>query len=131
MEKYIKTNERKEMEAEKSSYLFIKYIQVNQSLVGAKYLIFIIKAVLKEPTKIQNLTAKENGLYSETAAAFNIASHMNVERGLRHLVDTVYEKLTKDRYEDIFGTTEKITNKQFIESASNFIRYESDKLISE
>ncbi len=131
MEKYIITNERKEMEAEKSAYLFIKYIQANQSLVGVKYLIFLIKEVLKEPTKIHNLTAKENGLYNETAAAFNIESHMNVERGIRHLIGTIYEKLTKDRYEDVFGTTEKVTNKQFIESACNFIRYESDKLISE
>lgn len=124
---YIKTNERNEMKTERYAYLFIKYIQANQSLIGTKYLIYIIKTVLKEPMKIQALT-KEGGLYGETAEAFNVESSSRVERGLRHLIDCVYEKLAADRYEVVFGTTEKVTNKQFIEAACNFIRYESDKL---
>lgn len=119
------------MEAEKNAYLFIKYIHANQSLSGTKYLIYIIKNVLVNSEKIDNITSARNGLYRETAEQFSAKSSMAVERAIRHLTETLYTTMPADRYESVFGTARKVTNKQFIETACNFIRYESDKLASD
>ncbi len=119
-EKYYLTDD---IQTEKCAYRFIKYIHADQSLMGCKYLIYAVSIILKEPTKVQSLTGTD-GIYERTARHFNAATAGSAERGIRHLCEKLYSEMSAEEYQQIFGTTKKITNKQLIETACNFIRYD-------
>ena len=99
----------KKIDLEKKAYQYVKYIHADQSLKDIHY------------------TGKD-GLYQQTAEYFHVQKAGSVERGIRHLCERLYSDTSVEKYEKLFGTMERITNRRLISTACNFIRYESEKL---
>ena len=110
---------------EKKAYAFGKYIHANQGLCGFKYMIYAIQLVMEVPEA--DFTG-ENGVYARVAEKFHVQNTSCIERGIRHLCENLIKDMELSKYEAIFGTTQKLTNRRLIFSACNFIRYESEKL---
>ena len=111
-------------ELEKMAYRYMKYIHADPSLCGYQYTIYAIVF------KMQNTEMEyigEKGLYGKIAKKFH-NDWRNVERGIRHLSEKLHETLSAGEYAMLFHSERKLTNRQFIQHACNFIRYESEKL---
>jgi len=112
-------------ELERKAYAFGKYIHANQSLCGFKYMVYAIQLVTAVP---EAEFTGENGVYERIAEKFHAKNASSVERGIRHLCENLVRDTELSRYEAIFGTTQKLTNRRLIFSACNFIKYEGEKL---
>ncbi|MEE5993967.1 MAG: sporulation initiation factor Spo0A C-terminal domain-containing protein [Oscillospiraceae bacterium] len=103
---------------ERAAYRILKRIGANQGYDGFKYSIDIITRIMEEPNRSFVLTGSK-GLYAETAKRFKRSGWRQVERAVRHMIERIFESEDKE-YQDVLGT-ERMTNKQFVESICNYI----------
>lgn len=114
-----------DQDLEKRAYQYMKYIHADPSLCGYKYTIYAIVMIIQNDTLDYTGT---NGVYAKIAERFGANSWGCVERGIRHLIEKLYDTLPQSQYVELFDTNKKMTNSYLIHHACNFIRYEAEKL---
>lgn len=97
-------------------------IGVTSGIVGYRYLVFFIKETVKDPGFI-NAICKA---YSSVADKFGTTGS-RVERGVRHAIESAWERGDVDVLHKYFGNTVsadkgKPTNKEFISRMANIVR---------
>ena len=107
----------------KRIYEIFKDININPSNLGYTYSMDAVKMCLEDPTYISGITRR---LYPEIAAARNTAP-TRVERAIRHVISLMFTNGVNktDLFIKIFGEKEKMTNKTFIASLVEYIKYNS------
>ena len=94
-------------------------------LMGHAYVCRAIGLVVEDPIYINNITTS---LYPQIAAEFD-TTPARVERAIRHLIETVFERCDVDDIVKYFGNTiniqkGKATNGEFIARIANVVKME-------
>ena len=90
-------------------------IGIPSNLKGYQYLREAVKMTINEPDVITQITTR---IYPELAKRFH-TSPSNVERSMRHAIETAWERGKKENIDSLFGLkiydrNEKPTNSEFI-----------------
>jgi len=90
-------------------------IGIPSNLKGYQYLREAVKMTIDEPDAITHITTR---IYPELAKRFH-TSPSNVERAMRHAIETAWERGKKENIDSLFGLkiydrNEKPTNSEFI-----------------
>lgn len=101
----------------------LKHCGVPGSLIGYEYITEAIYMAFKDRSAVYHITSV---MYPGIAKTFNTAPE-NVERGIRHAIEMVYERGDMDALDEYVGhvssTKAKATNREFIANLSRTIRH--------
>lgn len=94
-----------------------------ESLIGFPYAVYAILKCIEDENYINNITFR---LYPETAAHFDTTAS-RVERGIRHLVEVIFQRadmevITKYFRNSVNPQKGKLTNGEFIARIANIVR---------
>ena len=103
-------------------YRLFNNLGVNHSYKGVAYLFYLINYILKKDLDYSDTTVTgKDGWYSLVAEHFNAKNEQCVERCIRHVIKKL--KTDNETYRDIFANNTNLTNKQFIMSICQYLRY--------
>lgn len=90
-------------------------IGIPSNLKGYRYLCEAVKMTINEPDVITQITTR---IYPELAEQFH-TSPSNIERSMRHAIETAWERGKRENIDSLFGLriydrNEKPTNSEFI-----------------
>ncbi len=118
-------------EYEKKAYQVLKLLGCNQSYSGFNHAMFAVAMLLENP-EIHDYTG-ENGIYTKIAEHYHKQSWTAVERSIRHLIQNFCQNASLEKCDKVFGeevtestinSGKNLSNKQFLESICNYIRYD-------
>ena len=118
-----KPNPMADIELEDAIIDLLRDIGVRTNLVGYRYTVHAVELVYSDPTYMRHVTSR---LYTDVAKIFG-ATSTNVERGIRHCIETAFECGSMDTIQAVFGYTidpdkGKPTNSQFISAIAEIVR---------
>lgn len=96
---------------------------IPSNLKGYQYLREAVKMTINEPDVITQITTR---IYPELAERFH-TSPSNVERSMRHAIETAWERGKKENIDSLFGL--KIYDRNEKPTNSEFIALIADKLV--
>ena len=98
----------------------LRGLSVTRKLIGFRYAVYMIEQVADNPDNIYLITKR---LYPDTARHFN-ATVTSVERALRNVVHSVWERTDHGLLEYIAGTALRNppTNSEFIDMLASYLR---------
>ena len=103
--------------------LIFMAIGIPSNLKGYQYLREAVKMTINEPDVITQITTR---IYPELAKRFH-TSPSNVERSMRHAIETAWERGKKENIDSLFGL--KIYDRNEKPTNSEFIALIADKLV--
>lgn len=116
-------NQKKNYESE--VYNLLTQLGVNHSHKGVPYLIYLIPYLLENDLDYGDMTVTgKDGWYHFVAERFHVENELRIERCLRHVIKGL--KNDNETYRTIFPNDTVLTNKQFIMTLCQYIRYGRD-----
>ena len=117
------SNPMDDIELEDTIIDLLRDIGVRTNLVGYRFTVYAVELVCSDPTYLRKVTGR---LYTDVAKVFG-ATSSNVERGIRHCIETAFECGSMDTIQAVFGHTVdpdkgKPTNSQFISAVAEVVR---------
>lgn len=108
---------------ERMARQLLKRIGVPNDILGHKYVVDAIVAVVHDPDKTHGIV---KGLYADVAQR-NSTTVTRVERAIRHAIETAFDRSGTDEIYAVFGNTIRIdkgkpTNRHFIAAMAEYVR---------
>lgn len=117
---YMSDQEKESMDKPLDAERLLRGLGVTGKLIGFRYAVFMVEQVLEDPDRIQLIT---KWLYPDTGRHFGVSA-MSVERAVRILIRTCWERNDHSVLEHIAGTSlEHIpSNSEFIDMLAGYLR---------
>lgn len=117
---FVPDQEKESLNIPLTAERLLRSLGVTGKLIGFRYTVYMVEQVLEDPDRIQLITKR---LYPETGQHFGVSA-MSVERAVRILIRTCWERSDHSMLEHIAGTSlERFpSNSEFIDMLAGYLR---------